>query len=315
MDKAIKTLRITAENQGQRLDKFLADFDAERSRVAWQKIIRSGKVLVNGKVTGADYTVKEGDTLEILAEEPQTEREVKIPDIPILYEDEDVIVINKPIGVLAQKASTSSAPAVTDFLEKHFPPIAKVGEEEQRSGIVHRLDKDTSGIMLAAKTQAAFDFLKEKFQKREVEKTYTALVYGQVEPAAGEINLAIGRHPKAPCRQTVVPHPEDSPLKCRPARTLYRTLRSSGRFSLLAVELKTGRMHQIRVHLQAVGHPVVGDPKYAPPRLLRSTPQLRRQFLHASELRIELPRGQNRTFRSELPADLRAFLQNLPDLD
>lgn len=252
----------------------------------------------------------------VLPEESKKEtKRVKIPEMKIIYEDENVIVIDKPIGVVAQRAETSEAPAVTDFLEDHHPEMKRVGEEEQRSGIVHRLDKDTSGIMIAAKTQEAFAFLKEKFQKREVRKHYTAMVYGRIEPAQGEIDLPIGRNPKTPCRQTAVREPEASGIKCRAAHTLYRTLKSSKRFTLLEVEIKTGRMHQIRVHMKAIGHPVVGDQKYAPASLLKTTPGLQRQFLHASELKIELPDGKKKVFRSELPQDLRSFLNSQDDLD
>lgn len=309
------SIQITPENKGQRLDKFLADFDASLSRAAWQKRIKGGSVRVNGKISSADHTLKEGDNVEILPQETAEERKVEIPDIRIIYEDNDVIVIDKPIGMIAQRAQSSDAPAVTDFLEKHFPPIKRIGEEEQRSGIVHRLDKDTSGIMIAAKNQEVFEFLKDKFKKREVRKIYTALVYGQMQPQAGEVNLAIGRSPQAPCRQTVIKDPGSSAVKCRPALTLYRTLRSNDDFSLLEVELKTGRMHQIRVHMKAIGHPVVADAKYAPKSLLKMTPELSRQFLHASTLEIELPSGQKKTFSSPLPADLEGFLQSQLDLD
>ena len=310
MNRVVKTIRITAETKGQRLDKFLVDFDMEKSRAAWQKLIKSGKVLVNGKAAKADYSLKTDDVIEILRKDIATKRVVQIPDIKIIYEDANVIVIDKPIGVVAQRAASSDAPAVTDFLENHFPAIVKVGEDEQRSGIVHRLDKDTSGIMIAAKNQKAFEFLKDKFKNRSVEKIYTTLVYGKVEPVAGKIDFAIGRNPKSPCRQTIVRNPENSTIKSRAASTLYQTLKSSENYSLLSVELKTGRMHQIRVHMKAIGHPVVGDPKYAGSNLLKSTPELKRQFLHASKLKITLPDGQNKTFRSDLPPDLQSFLKN-----
>ncbi|MFA6896833.1 MAG: RluA family pseudouridine synthase [Patescibacteria group bacterium] len=307
---SILKIRITAETKCQRLDKFLADFDMQKSRAAWQKLIKSGKVLVNGQAADAKYSVKANDMIEILKEDTPAKREVIIPDIKIIYEDADVIVIDKPISVIAQRVGTSDAPAVTDFLENHFPPIKKVGEDEQRSGIVHRLDKDTSGIMIAAKNQEAFEFLKDKFKKREVEKIYTALVYGKVEPAAGEIDFAIGRNPKLPCQQTVIRNPESSTIKCRAARTFYRTVKNCNDYSLLEVKLETGRMHQIRVHMKAIGHPVVGDPKYAEEKLLRNTPELKRQFLHAGTLKIALPKGQTKIFHSELPTDLQNFLKN-----
>ncbi len=310
-----QTVSIAPEHAGTRLDKFLADFDANTSRAVWQKRIKSGRVRVNDRTVQPDYPLKAGDELVVLPEEPAGAQNYPVVDLPILYEDADVIVLDKPHGVISQRAATSNAPAVTDFLVRHHPPIQAVGEDEQRCGLVHRLDKDTSGLLIAAKHQAAFDFLKQKFQRREVEKTYTALAYGKVEPPAGEIDLAISRHPKFPCRQTVVREPEHSTLKSRPARTLYRTIQRFDGFTLLAVSLKTGRMHQIRVHLEALGHPVAGDPKYAAPRLLRQTPTLERQFLHASELEIPLPSGQKGHWRSALPTDLADFLRNLDNLD
>jgi 23S rRNA pseudouridine1911/1915/1917 synthase len=307
---------ISPTDSHQRLDKFLAEFDASESRAAWQKLIKKGKILVNGRASEGSYLLKEGEEITILPQaSDESDKKTRIPDIPIIYEDADVIVMDKPTGVISQRADSSDAPAVTDFLENHYPPIKEVGETEKRSGLVHRLDKDTSGLLLAAKNQDAFDFFKAEFKNREVRKIYTALVYGRIEPPMGEINLAIGRNPKSPCRQTTVKNPDSSGIKSRPARTLYETLRNYPGFSLLSVELKTGRMHQIRVHMKAVGHPVAGDAKYANLTLLSRTPELRRQFLHASELRIALPNGQNRTFRSELPADLKAYLQILSDLD
>ena len=309
------TIKITSETKGQRLDKFLADFDAARSRAVWQKNIKNEEVLVNGKTAFTNYILKEKDTITILPEKKKEVREIKIPDIGIIYEDRNIIVIDKPAGVLSHKALTSDAPTVTAFLEKHYPPIKKIGEAEQKSGLVHRLDKDTSGILIAAKTQDAFDFLKDKFKKREIQKIYIALVYGKVEPEKGEINLAIGRNPKMPCRQTVIRNPENSGIKSREARTLYKTIKNYNSYSLLSIELKTGRMHQIRVHMKAIGNPVTGDQKYADKKLLKASPDLTRQFLHAAELKITLPGEKERTFKSELPQDLQAFLQKLSELD
>jgi 23S rRNA pseudouridine1911/1915/1917 synthase len=311
-----QTITITAETKNQRLDKFLADFDASRSRAAWQKAIKGGQIRVNGASIAPDYGLKSGDQIELLLEEGiAAPAQAMIPNIPVLYEDRDVIVMDKPIGVIAQRAASSSAPAVTDFLAARYPGIEEVGKEEGRSGLVHRLDKDTSGLLLAAKTPEAFAFLKAEFQERRVRKIYTALAYGKVEPSEGEVDLLIGRNPQDPCRQTAFRPGPSAPKSARPARTLYRTLRAFPGFTLLSVELKTGRMHQIRVHLKALGHPVAGDPKYAPQSLLQKTPELERQFLHASELEIRLPSGKMGRFTSPLPSDLAAFLQKLSDLD
>lgn len=313
--KNSEIILIAPENKGVRLDKFLADFDVSASRAAWQKRIKNGQVLVNEKVSFANYSLKEKDEIRIIEENHnKIKQEKNIPDIKILYEDNDIIVIDKPIGVIAQRTETSDTPAVTDFLENHFPSIKKIGESEQKSGLVHRLDKDTSGIMIAAKNQETFEFLKAQFKERKVRKIYTALVYGKIKPEEGEINIAIGRNPKLPCKQTVVRNPEKSTIKAREAKTLYRTVKTNDNYSLLSVELKTGRMHQIRVHMQAIGHPIVGDRKYASPGLLKNT-KLQRQFLHASELKINLPGGKEKSFKSELPEDLKDSLKKLNDLD
>lgn len=309
------SIKVPTEHARERLDRYLACSDTDRSRSAWQRLIRDGKVLVNGGPASPDYALKADDLIELLPETPTPEKEIVVPDIPILYEDEDVIVLDKPAGVISQRAATSGAPAVTDFLEAHHPGIKAIGEEEQKSGLVHRLDRDTSGVMLAAKNQAAFAFLKDKFKRHDLVKTYTALVYGRIEPAEGKIDLSIGRDPHSPCRQTVARNPERASFKSRPALTLYRTLEKFEGFTLLSIEIKTGRMHQIRVHMKAIGHPVAGDAKYASPGLLAGISGLDRQFLHASSLEIGLPNGKTVAFRSALPADLTAFLGNLRALD
>ena len=178
-----------------------------------------------------------------------------------------------------------------------------------RPGIVHRLDKDTSGIIIAAKNNRSFDFLKKQFQERKTEKEYQALVYGKVKIKKGMINLAIARSKNKFERQTVIDTVKKENLKSRSAITFYEVVRYLKDYTLLKVTPKTGRMHQIRVHLKAIGHPVVGDQKYK----FRKLPKvdLKRQFLHAVKLKITLPSGKVKIFRSELAGDLREFLEKL----
>ena len=232
-------------------------------------------------------------------------------EIEIIYEDDDVIVINKPAGILSQRAESSKAPAVSDFLVKYCPKIKEVGKDEQRFGTVHRLDKDTSGIMIIAKNNRSFEFLKDQFKNREVQKTYTALVYGTVIPEEGIIDLKIGRSKTKPNMQTVIDTKKKENIRSREALTLYKTIKNYKDHTLLEIQLKTGRMHQIRVHLKAIGYPVVGDQKYFFKKYRNIEPKLERQFLHAGKLKIKLPNGKIKEFKSVLPQDLKNFLNEL----
>ena len=321
-----RKIKINPTQSKQRIDKFLAGFCAERSRANWQKMIKNKMVLVNKKKVKPDYILKKDDSIEIarLTDFSPTARndktspspslsggEIKIPDIEIIYENDDVIVIDKPISVLSQIAKSSKAPAVSDFLIKHYPKIKEVGKDEQKFGIVHRLDKDTSGIMIIAKNNEGFEFLKDQFKNRKVQKIYTTLAYGIVKPQEGIIDLKIGRSKTKPNMQTVIDTKKKENIKAREALTLYKTIKNYKDHTLLEVQLKTGRMHQIRVHLKALGYPVVGDQKYFYKKYRNIEPKLERQFLHASKLKIELPNGKISVFNSKLPKDLRDFLDKL----
>jgi len=315
-------IKIIPSQSKQRIDKFLASFYAEKSRASWQKRIKNKEVLVNDKEIKADYILKEGDEVEILSAfqpppAPPLRRsgENEIPDIEIVYEDDDVIVINKPAGVLSQNAESSKSPSVSDFLVKHCPEIKNVGEDEMRFGVVHRLDKDTSGIIIIAKNNKAFEFLKDQFKNRKVQKTYTTLVYGNMEPKEGIIDLKIGRSKTKPNMQTVIDTKKKENIKSREALTLYKIIKNFENYTLLEVQLKTGRMHQIRVHLKAIGYPVVGDQKYFFRKYRNVEPKLERQFLHASELKIKLPDGKIEVFKSNISNDLNNFLLKISSLD
>ncbi len=311
-----KKIKIEESQKNQRLDKFLASFCGEKSRSKWQKAIREEGILVNSKKSSPNYILKAGNSVEILKEKLTVKEKTEIPDIKIIYEDDDVIVLDKPAGILAQSALSSQSPSVTDFLKNYYSKISEVGEEESRFGIVHRLDKDTSGIMIAAKNNKSFEFLKSQFKKRCAQKTYLALVYGIVKPEEGIIDLKIGRSRSKPDTQTVIDGKKKENIKSREALTLYKTVKKFKNYSLLEVQPKTGRMHQIRVHLKAIGYPVAGDKKYFFKKYSQFEPKLERQFLHAAELEIRLPGGEVKKFKSGLPQDLQLFLdkiQNLPD--
>jgi len=331
-------IKITAAQFNQRVDKFLADFYPEKSRTGWQKRIKGEEVLVNKKKVKPDYVLKKNDEIEILPVLQSllvppclrrgddkisltsfdkgensliTRGEIEISEIEIVYEDDDIIVIDKPAGVLSERAESSKSSSVVDFLVKYYPKIKEVGEDKQRFGIVHRLDKDTSGVMIVAKNNKSFEFLKSQFKDRKVQKTYTALVYGTVEPKEGIIDFRIGRSKTRPNMQTVIDTKKKLGIKSREALTLYKTIKSFDGYSLLEAYPKTGRMHQIRVHLKAIGYPVVGDKKYFFKKYAKIKPVLGRQFLHAGKLKIKLPNGKVSAFKSKLPEDLERFLDKI----
>lgn len=309
-----KTIKIQKSQSGQRLDKFLACFCSEKSRSGWQKSVRNGGVLINGKKKESDYILKEKDEIKIL-EIPLTPFDeggkAKISQIKIIYEDDNVVVVDKPAGVLSHGASSSKNPSVVDFLLDHFPKIKEVGEDKLRPGIVHRLDKDTSGVMIAAKNNESFQFLKDQFKNRKAQKTYLALVYGNIEPKEGVVDFKIGRSKTKRGAQTAIDAKKKLSIKSREALTQYKAIKIFNGYSLLEVFPKTGRMHQIRVHLKAIGYPVVGDKMYTFRKYRKDKNAPGRQFLHASELKIMLPNGKKCIFKSDLSQDLKKILEKL----
>lgn len=238
---------------------------------------------------------------------------VKGMEIPILYEDNDLVVINKPAGLIAHSDGRTEEPSVADWMLEHYPHAAEVGEPwtspqgavVARPGIVHRLDRDTSGVLILAKTKETYAFLKEQFQNRSTEKTYRAFVYGHPSAERGIIEAEIVRIRSMPPRWGVAREGEGK--KERAAITAWRTLArgadpdSGEKAALLEILPKTGRTHQIRVHLKSINHPVVCDPLYAKgrPAILGFS----RTALHALSLGITLPGGERRTFEAPLPAD------------
>lgn len=221
--------------------------------------------------------------------------------IEIIYADSDIIVINKPPGVAIHSGGSVSGPTAVDFLLKNFPELRKVGEDPSRPGIVHRLDKDTSGVMVVARNQKSFAALKELFQKRLVEKMYWAIVCGRPRLRQGAINLPIGRIAKNPTKRGVAA--DHSTIRgAREAVTAYRVLKSGAACSLFELKPQTGRMHQLRVHLKAIGHPVACDIKYGGKNVC--CPQgAKRQLLHAKALSFSFPEGRRLRFEAEPPSD------------
>jgi 23S rRNA pseudouridine1911/1915/1917 synthase len=316
-DPALVTL--AASDGGERLDKWLAGQLPEHSRSEIQRWIQDGLVTRGPKALKASYRVTAGDLITIAVPEPE-DYSVAAEPIPldVVYEDSDLLVINKPAGMVVHPAAGNWHGTLVNAVLHHCPDLEGVGGV-RRPGIVHRLDKDTSGLILVAKNDAAHRALQAQFKSRTVHKTYVALVHGWLTPAQGEINAPIGRDPRQRQRMTVVVLSQG-----RAAATQYEVAAyyahvsrpatapgtSNERYSLLACHPLTGRTHQIRVHLAHIRHPIVGDEVYGGHQ--RPSFACPRQFLHAERIRIRLPStGAEVEFSAPLPDDLQAILDQL----
>ena len=298
-------LRFDQVTPGQRLDKWLAERLPDHSRTEIQRWIREGLVRVNGRASKPGYKLEPGDVVEVDVPAPVPYEEIKPEPIPlnILYEDDDLLVIDKPAGMVVHPAPGHTSGTLVNAILYHCPDLRGVGGVE-RPGIVHRLDKDTSGLILVAKHDRAHRELQRQFKEREIEKAYLALVEGHLQPKEGRIEAPIGRDKRHRKRMAVI---RDG----REAVTEYRVIAYYDDYTLVEVYPLTGRTHQIRVHFAFIGHPLVGDTVYGR-RKQRLKPWLKRQFLHAHRLRFRLPRtGEWVEFTSPLPEDLQAVLDKL----
>jgi len=285
---------VSAKDAKVRLDQFLAKRLPEHSRSRLQQLIRGGFVRLNGGTSRPRQIVRAGDTIDLI-EPPPEKVDIQPEAIPldVLFEDDDLIVINKPAGMTVHPGAGQREHTLVNALLSHCAGLSGVGGKE-RPGIVHRLDKETSGCLVVAKNDMAHRELSKQFAARTVEKIYLALVAGKLRKPAGVIDEKIGRHPVHRKRMQVSPH------RGRTARTEYRVIRSSDAASLIECRLHSGRTHQIRVHLHHLGHPVLGDKVYGP-RFAKNFP---RQMLHAWKLGFRHPRtSQWKTFEASLPVD------------
>jgi len=284
---------------GLRLDKYVIAQMPDLSRTRAQKLIEEGYITVDGRQVKPSRILEAGETLRIeIPTPPPMEVKAEAISLNIVFEDPDVMVIDKPSGMTVHPAPGHYSGTLVNAILAHVPGLA--GGDNLRPGIVHRLDKDTSGLILVAKNPAAHMKLAAQFKNRTVTKLYQTLVRGTVKNESGLIEAEIGRDPRARQRMAVV-------AAGRPASTEYHVIRRLGEYTLLEVKLHTGRTHQIRVHLAAVGYPVVGDAVYGVNSSL-----LKRQFLHAYKLGFRLPSDNlYREFVSPLPADLSAALDEI----
>ncbi len=302
---------VPAALAGERVDRAVAILTGlPRSEVAG--LVAGGAVRIEGRaVSSPSRRVAEGDTLEIaIADDPGAppgpEGDASV-EVTVVHHDEAVIVVDKPAGLVVHAGAGNQTGTLVHGLVARFPDLASIGTgEAARPGIVHRLDKGTSGLLVVARTAAAYHALVEQLRLRAVERVYMALVWGSVEAPAGLVDAPVGRGVRDPTRMAVTAGGKE-------ARTRYRVVSRHHRpapVSLLECRLETGRTHQIRVHLSAIGHPVVGDARYR--GTARSELQLSRPFLHAATLSFDHPStGRRLSFSSPLPEDLRALLSEL----
>lgn len=298
-------IRFTVTPPGGRLDLCLADFCPDLSRTRWQQLIRAGHVIVDRKIVfKTGFQLQGGETVEARIPPPKdtTLRAEPIP-LDIVYEDGDLLIVNKPAGMVVHPSAGHDSGTLVHAVLAHAPDIEGIGGEI-RPGVVHRLDKDTSGLIIMAKNDAAHRSLQRQFKDRNVDKVYIALVDGHPPTPVGRIEAPIGRDPRDRKRMAVVPIG-----KGREATSVYQTLEQFSEHCLLEVQLRTGRTHQIRVHLSFIGCPVVGDRVYGKKR--PSLP-IQRQFLHAARLAIRLP-GEDapRHFEASLPDELEIVLDQI----
>lgn len=310
-DNTTASFSVSEADAGTRLDAYLAAHIDGWSRARLQRLIEAGDVLVNSKLAKASYKVAAKDEVEVeLTPAPGGNFTPENIPLEIVFEDEHVIVIDKPAGLIVHPAAGVHSGTLANALAYHFQQLSNAGSI--RPGIVHRLDKDTSGLMVVAKTESAHENLSDQFRAREVFKSYIALVYGVVKKE-GRIEQPIARDPRNRTRMAIVPGG-------RGALSLYKIRRSYDSFTLLDVELKTGRTHQIRIHLSWLKHPVVGDELYGggrdnnvqDVRLRAQIRKLKRQFLHAEQLSFRHPQtGEQMKFVAPLPAELVHLLDEL----
>lgn len=303
-----------------RLDRWLATHLPDQSRNVIQRWIKEGSVVVNDRPERANYRVMPGDRITL--DLPDTPRETTIAaeaiPLEILYEDGDIVVVNKPARLVVHPAPGHTEGTLVNAILHHVPNLAGIGGEA-RPGIVHRLDKDTSGAIVVAKHEKALRHLQAQFKSRKVEKYYLALVEGKIEVDRGSLVAPIGRDPRDRKRMTVIFAGNPGADKARPATTEYEVIarytvplhndQSHGNFTLVQAHLITGRTHQIRVHFAWQGHPLVGDPIYGLKRQRFAAPRL---FLHAARLAFHLPgTGEWKEFSAPLSAELQEVIKHL----
>jgi 23S rRNA pseudouridine1911/1915/1917 synthase len=299
-------IELSPEDSGKRLDHVLHQRLPQFSRARLQDWIKGGRVLINGAVRRTSYLVRTGDVADVQPAEPAPLHATaeRIP-LTILYEDDDLVAVDKPAGMVVHSGAGVHSGTLVNALLHRFGSLSRAAGE-LRPGIVHRLDRYTSGVLLVAKNDTAHQRLAEQFASRRVEKTYLALVHGKVKLERGRIEKPIARDPRQRVRMTA------RLARGRAASTEYHVLRRFADFTFLEVRIGTGRTHQIRVHLASIGQPVVGDRLYGAPAKIAGEPTLARYFLHSHRIRFDQPStGERITVESPLPGELAEWLESI----
>ena len=303
MTNKTECFQISELEKGERIDVFLAKSMKETSRSNVQRLVAEGQATVNDKVVKTNYKLKEHDRIVVSIPEPQP-LELMAENIPltVVYEDEDIIVINKARGMVVHPATGNYSGTLVNALLEHCNDLSGINGVA-RPGIVHRLDKDTSGVMIAAKTDRAHIHLAEQIKEHTASRRYLTIVHGNIKEEQGVIKGPIGRHPSDRKKMAV------TFVNSKEAITNFRIVERFGAYTLVECKLLTGRTHQIRVHMAYIGHPVVGDPKYGPERNHFS---IEGQALHSAELTIKHPvTGEKMVFTATLPEDMESILLEL----
>ncbi len=301
-EQVVPLVSFTVEAGGERLDKITPTHVPDLSRATAQRLIKAGEVTVNGRPSKPSYRVQVGDevVVRVPIEMPAPVVPENIP-LDVIYEDDALLVVNKPAGMVVHPAYGHASGTLVNAVLAHCPQIADVGGPD-RAGVVHRLDKDTSGLILIAKDGVTRATLQRQFKRRQVAKTYLALVEGQMQPREGVVEAPVGRDKRQRKKMAVV-------RSGREARTMYRAIEYFANYTLLEVRPHTGRTHQVRVHLSWLGYPIVGDAVYGRhrQRLLRG-----RHFLHAARIRFSHPATSEEVeFEAPLPPKLADVLNQL----
>ena len=294
---------IEAEKAGERIDRFLQAENPDMSRAKIQKLIQDSFVTVNHSVVKSNYKLRIRDVVAFTIPEP-TEVNIEAEDIPlnILYEDSDMIIINKARGMVVHPAPGNYTGTLVNALLYHCDDLSGINGE-LRPGIVHRLDKDTSGVMVAAKNDISHQSLALQIGEKTATRTYLTIVHGNMREDTGTVNAPIGRHPTDRKQMAVVEK------NSKPAVTHFRVLERFGQYTFLECRLETGRTHQIRVHMAYIGHPVVADPKYSRSKVPFA---IVGQALHSAELRLKHPTsGEEMVFTAPMPIDMEKILHKL----
>ncbi|MDW8355998.1 MAG: RluA family pseudouridine synthase [Bryobacterales bacterium] len=301
------TFRAQPSDAGQRLDRFLQGRFPQYSRARIQDWIRKGRVRVDGRLEKQSYLLRGGERIEVEPAAPEPLRAEPEPlPLVILYQDPDVVAVDKPAGMVVHAGAGCRSGTLVNALLYHFGEALSTAGGELRPGIVHRLDRYTSGVMLVARNDTAHRRLAEQFASRQIEKRYLALVHGEVKGESGRIEKPIARDPAKRIRMTA------RLGYGRPAWTEYRVLRRFGGYTLLEVKIGTGRTHQIRAHLASIGHPIVGDRLYGAPARIEGRAPLGRYFLHAHRITFRQPStGAPVTVEAPLPKELELWMARL----